>query len=335
MTESSYDELILKLISNEITPEEKQQLMLWANEKPEHQRHLEEMKNVWNLTGAAEGKKDFKTAAEWGKFELLLDKDSGNKERKLQATTSPYNFPLIYKVAASLLLLFLVGIAFYQLGQPKLIVKESAGERINFSLPDGSSVWLNQYSQLEYPEKFSGSTRSVKLAGEAFFDVQKNPDHPFIIETNEANVQVLGTSFNVDAYPEGEIVAVTVQTGKVALASKTSEEESLILMPGTTGILNKRDQSLKKKDKPDENAIAWKTGKLQFDKSPLKEVFTVLKDHYNIEIDVKNLEILSCRFTSTFENATVHEVMETLSISLELSISQIGNVYTINGKGCK
>lgn len=333
MTESSYDELILKLLSKEISSEEKHKLMLWANESAEHKKHLEEMKNVWEISGKSEEQRDFQTAEEWKKFQMLLDKvEESNSVNFQSSRVRTLNTSVFYKVAATVLLLIIAGIAFYQLNQQDLLTKESGNNEISFLLSDGTKVWLNKHSKLEYPETFKSNTRTVTLSGEAFFSVQKNPDKPFIVVTEDANVQVLGTSFNVEAYPQNKIVEVIVQSGKVELSSKMNE--ALVLEAGTTGILDKEDLSITRQSLMDPNNFAWKTRKLVFDKVKLNEVLDALQDYYSIKIEVSNPKILKCRFTSTFEDVKLEEVMQALSISLDLKIKYDGKAYVINGEGC-
>ena len=150
-----------------------------------------------------------------------------------------------------------------------------------YALSDGSVVALNRGSKLLFPKKFKGDIREVTIVGEAFFDVVPNPEKPFIINAGNAQVKVLGTSFNVCAYPGSETVEVIVETGKVQVINTQTdlpaENREVFLTPGEKGTFYTENHLLEKTMNLDPNFLAWKTQSLVFTKVPLIDVVKSLE----------------------------------------------------------
>lgn len=184
------------------------------------------------------------------------------------------------------------------------------GKKITTLLPDGTQVKLNSASKLIIPEKFSANERRVKLLGEAFFDVARNESKPFIIETTNFQVKVLGTSFNVKAYDDGSVNQVAVKTGKVSVEALSGN--AMKLAPDQMVEVSKDDLS----DITGFDALyvfGWTDQKLVFKDNRIDEVFLEIEKWFNVEIVSKHLVKSDELFTGAFENATINEVM--LSVS--------------------
>ncbi|MDX1941035.1 MAG: FecR domain-containing protein [Saprospiraceae bacterium] len=237
--------------------------------------------------------------------------------------------------AAGILLLVVASVWVLQSGSKQMIVQTSLGEQQKITLPDGSSVVLNENSKLIYPQHFDKSnTRSIQLNGEAFFEVKPNADKPFIISTNLTEVTVLGTSFNVRAYEGETTTEVEVATGQVAFGVKNTDA-SITLKPGQTGIFDNKASKLYYKSTAQLNAQAWFTNRLNFEGASLADVFQVLERYYKIKFDIANPDINRCEFTSNFENSELSEVTASISLALRLKIEKTAsNRYQIAGKGC-
>ena len=131
-----------------------------------------------------------------------------------------------------------------------------AGQRINITLADGTNVWLNARTTIQYPITFNEKERLVKLDGEAYFDVTKDKSKPFIVQTNNYNVEVLGTKFDVDSYSETEIFETTLMEGSVRISSLTDANESLMLTPHNKAYLH--DGKLRVKPVDDYTPYRWR-----------------------------------------------------------------------------
>jgi ferric-dicitrate binding protein FerR (iron transport regulator) len=168
------------------------------------------------------------------------------------------------------------------------------GGEYSLILEDGTKVWLNADSKLVYPSGFGGGARKVQLTGEAYFEVKTDAEHPFIVHTYRQDIRVLGTEFNVQAYPEENEIVTTLITGKVQVNSKG---EKVQLKQGQQAISNKNG-ILRLQPKADlEQAIAWKEGYFRFDYTDIYEIMRQLSRWYDIKVSyeegVKHREFLA------------------------------------------
>ena len=197
------------------------------------------------------------------------------------------------------------------------------------TLQDGSRVTLNSNSELSYPEKFRGGKREVLLKGEAFFEVERNPDKPFRVSIeHKAMVEVLGTSFNIRSEQSGEAIKVLVVEGRVAFTGTTKERPGMILEKDeqatmTHGTL-RRDKVVNK------NMLSWKTGILCFDQSFIGDVVAELEVHYMRDIILDEDIPRDLKFTSTIDNQDIESVLEELSLVLGLTVSYEDNKVHIS-----
>jgi ferric-dicitrate binding protein FerR (iron transport regulator) len=224
-------------------------------------------------------------------------------------------------VAASVILL----IAGFWLGHTPLLENKNIyaelhvpyGSRINFELPDGSNGWLNSGSTLKYPIQFTGKNRTVFLEGEGYFDVEHNPEKPFIVQTGKLQVVALGTSFNVLAYKDAD-KEISLVKGRVVLKkidNDNTKKQIFELSPGQHLQIDKQTNEVKNVDIEIEKNIAWKEGKLIFRNDPLSNVIKHVEHFYNVNIEVKDNELFKYHFHATFEDETLFEAIRLLSLS--------------------
>lgn len=155
------------------------------------------------------------------------------------------------------------------------------GGTYSLMLADGTKVWLNADSKLIYPSVFTGNTREVVLTGEAYFEVQTDAGHPFIVKTAVQEVKVLGTEFNIHAYPDERNIITTLVHGKVQVNSNSKQ---LILQPGQQAQLNEAGQLYLNPNADVEEAIAWKNGYFRFDKADIHTIMKQLARWYDINV---------------------------------------------------
>ncbi len=196
----------------------------------------------------------------------------------------------------------------------EITIKENPpGRRSQVFLPDGSIVWINSASAIEYTTNFAGTERRVKLKGEAYFDVAKNPDKPFVVETNGLTVTALGTAFNVNAFDAQNKLTVGLVEGKVKV-HVPSKEEPAFLQPGEYLEFDVRDNTTKKSKHNISQVIGWKDGHLTFDGDNLDEVVNKLERWYGVEIVIENRgKTAMWDYTSTFRNVSLENVLLSLS----------------------
>jgi transmembrane sensor len=187
------------------------------------------------------------------------------------------------------------------------------GRRSQFMLPDGSRVNLNAGSILKFPEQFSDSIREVYLEGEAFFEVVKNPEKPFIVKTSQIQARVLGTSFNVRAYPNEKIEQVALATGKIQVDNIVKTGETLLLLPNELAQFDEQNQSMNKGKFDKNKLLAWKDGILEFDKANLEDVLPVLERWYGVHFEILTTKTIQGKFTGRFEKQSLDVVLRVLS----------------------
>ena len=224
-------------------------------------------------------------------------------EKRLKSHTRRLTLIRTFSAAAAVTLLCLSVWTAYLYMQPVTIQTVSTlAETRTVCLPDGSTVTLNHYSSLSYPEKFKSDKREVKLNGEAYFEVNKNKKHPFIVQTETIDVQVLGTHFNVDAYQNNPAVKTTLLTGSVAVSNK-SKSVRVILKPNEIAIYNKVEEKLTRKVLENvEDEISWRQGEFIFDDLPLQEIARELSNSFGATIHIADTALQNFRITASFRN---------------------------------
>lgn len=158
------------------------------------------------------------------------------------------------------------------------------GGQYQVELPDGSMVWLNAVSSIRFPTAFTGPERRVDITGEAYFEVAKNRDHPFVVAVNGSEVTVMGTHFNVMAYPDEALLQTTLFEGSVAFSHNN---QTLVLNPLEQSRLNKKGGLDKIRDPDAEDVIAWKNGLFHFDNADIRTVMRQLARWYDVDVEYR------------------------------------------------
>jgi ferric-dicitrate binding protein FerR (iron transport regulator) len=186
--------------------------------------------------------------------------------------------------------------------------------RSSLTLPDGTKVWLNAGSKLNYPVSFSERYRVVNLEGEAYFEVKEDKKWPFVVHSGNMNVVVTGTTFNCNAYPENEQIQTVLVEGQVTVLNG-SATVSKVLQPNEMASFNNISQEVSKTKIDPEKYIAWKSGKLMFRDDKMNLVVEKLERWYNVEFEIKDPEIIDYVYTATFIDESLDQVLKMLSLS--------------------
>ncbi len=213
-------------------------------------------------------------------------------------------------------------------GEVAMIEKSNArGQRSAIRLPDGSRVWLNAESSIQFPEKFNGEKRMVNLTGEAYFEIEHNPEKPFVVHAGDLDISVLGTIFNVKAYSNESCIQTTLISGKVGLSTKDAitEGHQLVMKPNQQATYRKTEQTIEL-EKVDVNLYtSWRQGRLIFDNQRLSDIVPVLQRWYDIVIDVKDDALLDERYTLTITDESITEVLVLLDKTTNIEYEIDGN----------
>lgn len=196
------------------------------------------------------------------------------------------------------------------------------GMRGTIELPDGSRVTLNSGSEIRYPANFIKDIREVKLNGEAYFEVAKDQKHPFIVNTGNLNVEVLGTTFNVSAY-DNMPVEVVLATGSINLFTGDNKlSNSLgILKPDQRAVFNTADNKITVSGVETDKYLAWKEGNIIFRDDSMSDVVSRLERWFNVDIYVLDNEILDYEITAKFHDETLEQVLNLIRLSSGIKYS--------------
>lgn len=329
----------------ESSKEEDTLLQDWLSESSDNQQIMTDLESIWEKTGSLDTSRwapKVDVDAEWDAFrQFRSEMDAEEVEKSIEELRTKHKFLTLpvwmYRVAAAVVLgfglIYFINYSGGILDDREMIVHKSFEQKRKIILPDESIVWLNRQSQISYSEDFGQSHRNMTLNGEAFFDVQKKTT-PFVIKSHETTTEVLGTAFNLRSYKEEGQTELALIRGKVSFSDNKNPENRVILNPGEQAELKHGSQKIKKSKILDLNVTSWKSGALTFDNAPLGEVASTLEKYFNIQIKMSTKDLNACRFTGSFENPELSELLDILCASLRLTYTKSQNIITLSGDGC-
>lgn len=288
---------------------------------------------IFDLTKPAFGDHSFDTAQAWNNLQQRIAAEE-SRETRFVAHASPRRkislIPALLKIAAVVVIALAGYYMFDSQTAPKqieLVAEASVNETITLS--DGSVVYLRKGARITYPEQFNENDRQVSFEGEAFFEIAVNPEKPFRITAGNVGVEVLGTSFNLNARPENKKIILSLHTGKVLFYSIDPVSgdvfEQIVLEPGQAGVFQPETGTLKRESFSSNNHLAWKTGIIEFADTPLCEVFASLSEYYGVNMVCDNPNLTELKLSATFENEPVESVLETINLIFGLESEQNDN----------
>jgi ferric-dicitrate binding protein FerR (iron transport regulator) len=331
---------IAKALAGEASTEELASLQAWRTEDAANEAAYHALEQAWEAS--KEGSAFVPDAdAAWERMQQRIETNTPVisiapvAEEEEELTLAPkHPIRRMIAVAAAVMLLFGTVALPYIMGDNILTEEVALGDVKEILLADGSTVWLNQNSSLQYPEVFGGEQRVVILTGEAFFEITKNPDQPFVIKTEFTETKVLGTSFNLRAYPGETETAVSVATGQVSFVNLKEGADPVILNPGSEGVYNSTVGSLSS-TKQETNVLAWKTKQLTFEDTPFGKVEVDLERCYGVDIKVENDAIAKCRVHNSFDGRSLEDVLTVIGATIGITFEMNEGVVTIQGEGCE
>lgn len=307
--------LLTHYFEGNTTPAENERIEAWLNADEEH-LHIAKQLNMLYLTV------DTQHISKKIDTEKALDKvKSKTKVRHLSWWEWTQRIAVVMVIPLAIGVLTLLYRDKPQ--TPKVVaqmmeVKTNAGMTTSILLPDSTVVHLNSESSLRYPAFFAGDVRRVELNGEAYFEVTRDPQKRFIVSTpHRSQIEVYGTSFNVEAYDNETPLSTTLIKGSVGFLYKNSKgkfqksmlspKQKLVYFPQTGAITRYATSG--------ESETSWKDGKLIFDDTPLEEVLHMLGKRFNVEFVLSDKKLKACSFTGTFTRQRLERIMEYFRIS--------------------
>jgi len=326
--------------NDKLLPDEESRWIAYLNGEPDILDSVDfddngkaEFTKVWELTGTNFSYSNADPDKGWTQLQIKVS------ESKRILKGRFFKNELI-KYAAMLVLVCSIGFAAFQLiRKPKIAedspariaIAETDAHPVNvmrISLPDGSSVTLNANTKIEYPDHFTEKIRKVKLSGEAFFEVTKDSIHLFRIETPNATIEVLGTSFNVSAYPNTDKIEVNVKAGKVKLSTYSHGKTDLkfvVLPAGNRGWLKISKHEIGQTEALEPNYASWITKVVNFQRTPLSEVCAVLENTYHIKFKLENQEIGKIPYTANFSDLNLDYIVKVIAHTHHLQVKKNGD----------
>lgn len=327
--------LVGKYVSGQATEEEKEEVKSLMDSDPSIRQHVEESEWIWNSTGKVQDAEAVDTNAAWNKVASMTGLDHSTSRTAVpKGKTASMSSAWWPRVAAVLVAgALLAAIGYFAIGNmgPDYELATSENEVREISLPDGSVVTLNTGSTLSYSKDFDQEIREVHLQGQGFFDVAGNPQKPFVVITENAEVSVLGTSFDVNAYESADETSVVVATGKVRVQSGT---ENVELLPGDIGMVNNASRSLKKEKADIAARMSWRLKSFTFQGESLGSVVEKLSEAYHMDVRLSGESLKNCQLSATFSNKSLSDILQIISSTLTLKVENTKQGYLLSGEGC-
>jgi len=316
ISKNRIEELLPGYLSGDVSDKDRVMMNDWRSESPENEViYLESLKA-------------------WEAMILLSEMEQFNSFEALRKVNAKISLPQsakwwikLQRVAAILMLPLLLHSGYLTIqnharnNPQEQVMMQTISSRqgmvTQFSLADGTKVWLNSGSQLQFPSRFNGGKREVMLKGEAFFEVTRNEKQPFRVNANELKVEVLGTSFNVVSFDDDTQSEVVLVTGKVALSSENGHinKEYGTMHSGQRAIYEKENHEVITQEVDVEKYIAWREGNLIFRDDSMEDVVKRLSRWFNVEIMINDPEIKNYIYKASFRNENLVQVLNLLKLS--------------------
>ncbi len=312
-----------KALKGSLEVQERRKLDRWLALDPVNQEVYKNIRIAWNISASGHAQFQPDEQAAWERIvrdAKIREMDNrvgyGQRTRKIAA--------MMRNVAAILFLPFVVTTALLYLrstepSHPVIVsVSTETGQRTQFTLDDGTRVWLNSNSQLTYHQDGSSDDTRVRLEGEAYFSVPPQRQRPLVVATSHKDIRVLGTSFNVRAYEKEAVIETVLENGTVLLDLGTMPDHAsrtVALRPNQRAVLNKTDQSLDIRDGNTYEFTAWKDGVLAFRNISFDDLARRLEDWFNVDIEFEPDRFNDQKYSGIFRN---HENLDQVLQSIKI-----------------
>lgn len=332
------NDIILKYLQKTADKDEKERLLVWLRESETNKKTFIDLRDIWLASGKTPVHAPGYTEKAFRIFEENLRRNEQNSH-----SPKRYIRPFLH-IAASVAILLACSIGGYYIGKDMtdniyaakeaVIINQAImgkGSKGSVTLPDGSIAWLNTNSKLTYPDKFSDKYRKVKLEGEGYFEVKKNEQAPFFVETNQMTVNVLGTSFDVKDYSDKANSETTLLTGKVEIVLPNNPN-SILLKPNQRITLNKQTGVHEIKEVDASEYILWINEKLVCNNEKLSVILHKIKLWYGMELVCQQGTPVDQRLSLTIRKESPDEIFKLLEMIAPIRYSIKDDVIYVKPK---
>ena len=328
--------ILAKYLSGEMTGEEAAAFEEEIAVSDVDNTNIEKLKKQWSAMNESRAAKSPHTRAAWDKLHDRL-REENLIPAQPAASSAGFVYPVLKIAAALLFLLGIAAVVYFSVNRKQAVemvqLNTGAGDNtLVKTLADGSVIYIAQNSLFSFPEAFKPGSRNVELKGEAFFDIASNPSKPFIIETDRALIEVLGTAFNVKTQT-GNGFELMVNRGKVKVTLKTDRLKSELVVAGEK--ISTVQNILVKSKFPANETPAWYKQRMHFKDEPLRQIINVLNRNFNTNFVLADSETGKHKMTVTFDNETAATMNELICVTLNLKSQTIhGAVVFFENRAC-
>lgn len=313
------EESLLKYISGKASQQEKEEVAAWIDADPANLKRFILLRKS---------------------YDALLWENTDELKKNVTQTRS---LRIILQKAMQIAAIFIIAfgtsyVVFEKLTEEEIkmqTVYVPAGQRTFVTLSDGTTVWVNGKSTLTFPNRFSSNARDIKLDGEAYFEVKKDPNRQFIVSTaHRTQIKVLGTKFNVKAYKGSEEIATTLMEGKVSFEylAHNQQVQYITMSPGQKLIFNSKSKTAELQTTTGENELAWKDQRIILHRNSLRESLDILASKYNVKFIVRDYISYEDSFTGVFTNKSIGQILNYIKVSSTIKWRYLKNEQN-NGEG--
>lgn len=327
------DDLIAGYLVGEATPDQVSFVEAWRNENESNRKYFEQLKLILEKAASVTSAGQFDTDAAWKKLRSKLQDGGAVKTIPLRTDVLSLNF--FVRIAAGLVILLMAGFftyRFFNAGSTESVQILADKKTLADTLPDGSDVFLNRRTKIEYEFNKANDSHTAKLVGEAYFHINHNDRSrkTFIVEAEGVFIKDIGTSFNVKAYPDSPTIEVVVEEGEVMFYSEGNP--GVYLRANGKGIYNKKTKIFTVSN-PEPNVTAYKTKFFSFSANTLATVVQTLNEVYAAKIRIDD-KLKNCRLTVSFNNENIDEIADVIAETLGLTVKRSGDVIRLEGTAC-
>ena len=305
----------------------------WCEQSPENRKCLEELYYIHFIDERIKVMEGVDTESSLQKVKAQIERNRASLKPISQSTKRNWKRFLI-PIAAFLTGIIFTGITIWGISSQQKQVYTlftEAGQRSRVVLPDGSKVWLNTSTKLDYQSSFWGHKRLVNLSGEAYFEVAHDDNAPFIVNTKAIQTKVLGTKFNIRARRDESIIVATLLNGKIQINSPKTTEEGVILKPGQTLSMDVEHYKSKLVEYPcPDDVLLWMKGRLTFEQKSLFDITTTLERLFDVHFIYLDETLKQESFTCDFSTDTKPEtILSVLSQTNRLNYKREGRIIRL------
>ena len=318
-------ELLVRKFAGETTSEEDKVIENWITQSRENKNLFSDLNDIWHGAASVNDEEEYDVDQAIRNF---IQRTRSINEKRNQK----FNIKHLLRYAAIFILIMAIPFTYWiahnsaSQNETFTTIDCAYGDKTTILLPDSSQVWLNSGSKITFNNNFKNGSRQLFLEGEGYFSVRKDPENPFVVNTSVVDVKVLGTEFNLKAYSDEKLVAVTLVNGSLQVSNSETTE---MITPGQKAVYNKENYSLTVNNLSDlAPETEWINGRLVFRNASLGDLERQLERWFDVEIEFSDEMVKSRRFSGTLERESILEVISYFGISQYVDYKIKGNIIT-------